>query len=119
MNKIIQNQINKLTQELNYKIIEGNGIDDFKEIIFNKKSFISNKKEVRVTFEKYFVTGYNGFDFHEKFNKGVYPTDIVMVGSIEKETEKMYYFKLHDEMNERQWEGYCPKKCCTIEEMRM
>lgn len=112
MSKIVQNQISKIKEEFNC-------IEDKDSFIFSRKDNAINKREVKVKFEKYFVTGYKGFDFHEKFNKGIYPTDVVMIGTIEKETEKMYYFKLHDETNNRNWEGYCPKKCCKVEEMRM
>ena len=115
MNKILKKQLEILTKKYPFETdgVEGEVSDDFSQIVFKKgDKEVSN--DIKVIFESYFVTGFPGFDFHDKWNNGVAPFDKVMYGKILKETEKMYYLELHTETNEKQWTGWCPKKSCTI-----
>ncbi len=94
-------------------VIETNGKVS---IVFHSgvRKDIPNEK-LTVAFEKYFVDGYSGFDFHDKFNNGISPPEYVMYGKIERETEKMYVLDLISEDGTKKWHGWCPKKCCKIE----
>lgn len=87
--------------------------DDFNKIVFYK-SDSKSADEVRVVFEDYIIKPFVGFDFHDKFNNGVPPYSKVMYGKITKETEKMYQFSLHSETSTSIWNGWCPKKSCSV-----
>ena len=82
------------------------------EIIFFKKEKEDN--QINIVFENYFIHPFEGFDFHEKYNHNIPPYAKEMIGKIEKETEKMYYFKGHSLTDSKIWEGWVPKKSCTI-----
>lgn len=116
MSRITKAQIERLTQKYRFNV-DGNDCA-YLPSDFDTVTFISNGaqvcNEIKVVFEDYFITGFPGFDFHEKFNNGVYPFDKVMYGKIVKETEKMYFFELHTETSDKKWCGWCPKKSCTI-----
>lgn len=119
MNPLIKQQLNRLA--VVYRAT-ADGVftqtipDTAKKVIFLSANTQSESKpKYRVTFESYFVMGFPGFDFHEKFNKGVAPPSVVMYGEIVRETEKMYYFKLKGETGTVHWEGYCPKKSCKVQ----
>lgn len=93
--------------------------EDFKEIVWYKNSTdsIMDPSELPgakklFLFESYFVKPFEGFDFHEKFNRGVPPPEILMEGEIIKETEKMLYIDCG--AGEKRWSGWCPKKCVKI-----
>lgn len=117
MNKVILDQLDML-KTLEFQV-DGKPSKDFpesfSEIVFSK----SGKNLIDVTektfsFEKYIVQPYEGFDFHDKFNKGVAPPEQVMQGYVVKETEKMYYLKLHSSLSNKIWEGWCPKKSVKV-----
>lgn len=99
--------------------VDGETLTDIPEtaktVVFRKRGNAPEEKELKVTFKPYFVTGFDRFDFHEKFNKGIYPPTTVMYGYIIKETEKMYYVALHTEMNDKTWDGWVPKKSCVVQ----
>lgn len=114
MDKLIINQLNSLVDvphSIEYDN-EGNPIS----IKFYKNT-LEFDKVYRIIFQEYFVKGFDGFDFNEKWNNGVYPPDIVMYGSIIEETENMYKLKLSDNNDRNQWTGWCPKKCCKVENL--
>lgn len=119
MTKIIDEQLEKLKQY----VCEVDGkttsqlTEDFSTVTFRDKSVKSEVKkdtnEVSVVFEDYIIHPYPGFDFHEKFNKGIAPSNRMMSGIVLKETEKMLYMSLQDS-NGDVWVGWCPKKSCHI-----
>ena len=116
MNLLIKQQIDNLLKT--YKVTaDGVSFTDTPDGVscFKFSTLQTEKQRVRVTFATYFVTGFPGFDFHDKFNHGVAPPATTMYGEITKETEKMYYFKLKSETGDSTWEGYCPKKSCTVQ----
>ena len=117
MNEILKRQIQKLIATYPFKI-DGRQEKDlpksFSSIVFLRDGSVKRESEIRVTFENYFITGFPGFDFHDKWNNGIAPFDKVMYGKILKETEKMYYFELHAETGDKCWTGWCPKKSCTV-----
>lgn len=87
----------------------------FSEILFFNKN---EKNELfKVTFENYIINPFPGFDFHEKWNKGIKPCEKIMYGRIVGETKGMYQFDLHSKSNDKTWCGWCPKKSCTIEKI--
>ena len=89
--------------------------ESFSEIVFFKSGKnLEDVSEKTFSFESYIVKPYAGFDFHDKFNKGIAPPEQVMNGFIVKETEKMYYLKLHSNLTNRIWEGWCPKKSVKV-----
>ena len=107
MSKILQAQIERLSSKYPCTT-NGN------TITVHRYSDMPVIKEIKVIFEDYFITGFPGFDFHEKFNNNIPPFDKVMYGKIIKETDRMYYFDLHTETSDKQWMGWCPNKSCTI-----
>lgn len=115
MNKVIMDQLEML-KTLEFQV-DGKPSKDFpesfSEIVFLKNGKqLTNQLENTFKFENYIVKPFQGFDFHDKFNKGIAPPEIVMSGYIDRETEKMYYLKLHS--LDKIWEGWCPKKSVTI-----
>lgn len=117
MNKVLLEQLNML-KTLEFQV-DGKPSKDFPEsfseiIFFKSNRNLSDKTEKIFSFEKYIIQPYDGFDFHDKFNKGVAPPEQVMQGCIIKETEKMYYLKLHSTYSGNVWEGWCPKKSVKI-----
>lgn len=89
--------------------------ESFSEIVFFKSGKnLEDVSEKTFSFESYIVKPYAGFDFHDKFNKGIAPPEQVMNGFIVKETEKMYYLKLHSNLTNKIWEGWCPKKSVKV-----
>ena len=118
MNPQLKDQIQKLITTYPSKVDDK--ITDVLPESFNTVLFMHdlNDKggytEIKVTFSDYIINPFDGFDFHDKFNHGVKPYDKVMYGTIVKETEKMYYFRLHSAYSDKIWEGYCPKKSCVV-----
>lgn len=116
MNNILKDQLN-LLKTLEFQV-DGKPSKDFPES-FSEVVFLRTTKQIldtslkTIKFESYIVTPYEGFDFHDKFNKGIAPPEQVMQGFIIKETEKMYYLKVKSTSG-KSWEGYCPKKSCKI-----
>lgn len=108
MNSLLNPQIQKLKSKYRSLVKEDGSV------VFFSGEAKKEDIEVKIVFEDYFVTGFPGFDFHEKYNNGVYPYSKVMYGKVLKETEKMFYLRAHQEISERVWEGWCPKKSCTI-----
>ncbi len=104
--QIVKNQLEQLKKKY---LFDENG----DSIIFHKVAKQYND-EVCVTFENYFITGFPGFDFHEKWNNGNAPKEKTMRGRIIKETEKMYFFELHSTSSDYFWNGWCPKKSCKV-----
>ena len=105
--QIIQNQLNKLKNEILFS-------EEDNKIIFYQRNSNIKIDQIKVTFEDYIIKPFEGFDFHQKFNNNQPPTDKIMYGNIIKETEKMFYFDIHSELKERQWQGWCPKKSCKV-----
>ena len=87
-------------------------LDAEDSIIFYKQEKSNNN--IKIIFENYFIYPFEGFDFHDKYNKGIPPYSKEMVGKILKETEKMYYFKGHSLTDPKIWEGWVPKKSCIV-----
>jgi hypothetical protein len=117
VNKIILEQLDML-KTLEFQV-DGKPSKDFpesfSEIVFSKSGVkLLDVSEKTFSFEKYIVQPYEGFDFHDKFNKGVAPPEQVMMGCVVKETEKMYYLKLHSSYSDKTWEGWCPKKSVKV-----
>ena len=118
--------------------------DSFSTITFKQSSSATTANEkVNVIFENYILKPFEGFDFHDKFNKGIAPQFKYMTGEILKKTEKMYFFKLQPaivetkvcahcfkpgdfkplckecaekfkELDKIYWCGWCPRKSCTV-----
>ena len=118
LNKTILEQLN-LLKELNFNI---DGIDtdvipsDFSKIVFYKSDKQLNSligSNVTIVFEKYILKSYMD-DFHNKFNNGCRPTQLIMHGKILKETEKMYYIDVVDNKNESNFVGWIPKKSMRV-----
>ena len=113
MNKVLLEQLNML-KTLEFQV-DGESLKDFPEsfsevTFFKSDKNLSDCSEKIFKFEDYIIKPYNGFDYHDKFNKGVPPPEKVMQGCIIKETEKMYYLRLHSTFSNKTWEGWCPKK---------
>lgn len=110
---VLQNQLQMMCH-FKYETDTGEelGSENINEIIFYKKNSINDG--VTIIFENYFVHPFEGFDFHVKYNHNIPPYSKEMVGYIEKETEKMYYFKGHALTDCKMWEGWVPKKSCTV-----
>lgn len=118
MNKAIKEQLEML-KNLEFQV-DGKPSSDFPDSFSNITFYKSNRKiednsEKTFVFADYIVTPFEGFDFHKKFNKDVPPPEKVMVGVIVRETDKMYYLKVRNSTNSSYWEGWCPKKSCTIQ----
>ena len=117
MNNILLDQLNRLIVNGRKAKIGGKYVDTVPEttdaVVFEGKEAPA-EKEVRVTFEDYFIHPYKGFDFHIAQNQTP-PPEKVMYGKITRETEKMYVFSLHPEDSLEIWEGKCPKKSCRVE----
>ena len=92
---------------------------DFKEIVWNKTSVNNIPKQNPLTiehtfiFENYIVKPFKGFDFHDKFNRGVPPPSLIMKGFIIKESEKMYYIDVISD-SKNHWSGWIPKKSVRV-----
>ena len=117
MNKTIFEQLDML-KTLEFQV-DGNPSKDFPEsfseiVFFKSGKNLEDVSEKTFSFESYIVKPYAGFDFHDKFNKGIAPPEQVMNGFIVKETEKMYYLKLHSNLTNKIWEGWCPKKSVKV-----
>lgn len=117
MNKTIFEQLDML-KTLEFQV-DGKPSKDFPEsfseiVFFKSGKNLEDVSEKTFSFESYIVKPYAGFDFHDKFNKGIAPPEQVMNGFIVKETEKMYYLKLHSNLTNRIWEGWCPKKSVKV-----
>lgn len=118
MNDIVKAQLEKLS-DIPHTVdgVSRSDIPDkFDEIVFSKETFDNGNKDdtVRVEFENYIIFPFEGFDFHDKFNRGIPPYAKVMYGKILRETEKMYYFDLCSETSDKHWVGWCPKKSCKV-----
>ncbi len=117
-NKHILTQVRRINS-LRYEV-DGNSCsaipDNFHTITFfkGKAELDSSKEEKTFVFENYIVKPFEGFDFHDKFNKGIAPFDKVMYGFIIRETEKMYLLRLRNGLGNKVWEGFCPKKSVKI-----
>lgn len=117
MNKTIFEQLDML-KTLEFQV-DGKPSKDFPEsfseiVFFKSGKNLEDVSEKTFSFENYIIRPYVGFDFHDKFNKGIAPPEQVMNGFIVKETEKMYYLKLHSNLTNKIWEGWCPKKSVKI-----
>lgn len=146
MNKAIIEQLNML-KTLEFQV-DGKPSKDFpeffSEVVFKKNSTNIIDKSLQIfNFADYMIKPFNGFDFHEKFNKGNITPLKFMQGQIMKETEKMYYIKAKGfsmpskvcchclevincdtvcnkckkqipVVENIYWEGWTPKKACTI-----
>lgn len=116
MNEIIKEQLNRL---INYNFyIDDKQVaiipDDFNSLIIKKQGNTSTDS-IKVIFENYFIDKkFKDFTFHDKFNKGIIPYAKVLYGEILKESEKMIYFKGHSDSSSEIWEGWIPRKSCTI-----
>ena len=108
MMNILLERLENLKQTFHFR--EENG----KIIFFKKDNEIGTEDTIKVVFEDYMVHPYSGFTFNDKFNGGICPFERTMYGNLIRDTEKMYYFKLHTERSLKEWEGWCPKKSCTI-----
>lgn len=108
------NQVSKATEIYPFEIIGGNSLEQCSSVVFHRNAEKSLLKEIKVSFADYFITGFPGFDFHKKWNNDIAPPCREMYGMIIKETEKMYKFKLHSADMSNMWEGWCPKKSCTV-----
>lgn len=86
--------------------------DYFQDVVIPRSNDLS--MTIRVEFADYFIKPFEGFDFHEKWNNGVPPFSKVMYGNILKETNGMWYFELHPATSTNIWRGWCPKKSCTV-----
>ena len=117
MNKRILDQLQRLSS-LRYEIDGGAKTsfdDDFSEVVFYKKTpHEIDPNEIKVVFADYMINPFPGFDFNEKFNKGINPPERTMYGKIIKETEKMYMLELYSKNTGNQWRGWSPKKSITI-----
>lgn len=124
--------------------------DNFDRIVFHKvgsgNAVSELPKTLIFTFEDYIIKPFNGFDFHEKFNRGIAPPFKTMEGEVIKETEKMVYLsckshpttskfcnhclkygvanylcdnckKLYNNIDTIMWAGWCPKKSVDIKEI--
>ena len=118
MNKTIKEQLNML-KTLEFQV-DGKSLKDFPEffteVVFlkNSNAQLFDTSEKTFAFKDYIVHPYEGFDLHEKFNKGKAPPETVMYGCILRETEKMYYIKVRTLDNTKIWEGYVPKKSVSV-----
>lgn len=115
MNNTIKQQLEML-KTLDFQV-DGKPSKEFPESFFEIVFFKENKKEDNgktFMFEDYMIKPFKGFDFHDKFNKGIAPPEKTMYGSIVKETEKMYYLKLESLISNKTWEGWSPKKSVKI-----
>ena len=119
MNSILKEQL-KILNQLTHSVdgIPGKDIpDDFNEVVFNRTCNLelksTQKEQATFIFEKYIVKPFEGFDFHDKFNNGIAPPDIVMGGTVERETEKMYYINANSPAGT--WSGWVPKKSVRVE----
>ena len=114
MGKVRNYQLNYLLAKFPYSLEkdeQGNVIS----VTFSKDNNATDEEEYKVIFEDYFITGFDGFDFHKKWNNDIPPFEKIMFGKIEKETEKMYYLNVYNTSHTKQWTGWCPKKSCKIE----
>lgn len=116
--KFILEQLSKLS-EIKHSVdgVERDDFpDDFKNIVFHQNTSSAGDK-VKVVFMDYIIKPFDGFDFHEKWNDNVPPPSKVMYGEIVENREKMYKFRLHPPTSSTIWEGWCPKKSCTVTEL--
>lgn len=90
--------------------------ESFSDIIFLKTNTTNlvDTSEKTFIFEDYIIKPFEGFDFHKKFNKNIPPPAKIMQGQIIRETEKMYYIKVHTQDTSKMWEGFVPKKSCKV-----
>lgn len=89
--------------------------DSFSEVVFKRSGIqLADTSDKIFSFKDYIVTPFEGFDFHDKFNKGVAPPELVMYGIIEKETEKMYFISVKNADGTKRWKGWVPKKSVTV-----
>ena len=113
--KILLNQLQKLWTA-HFKTVGDVDITlPFDEVVFCKKESVS--KLTKIVFENYIVNPFNGFDFHDKWNDGIPPPCTTMYGEIDNETKGMYHFVGKSESGDLEWEGWVPKKSCTVKEI--
>lgn len=119
MNDCLREQLDKL-KTLDFQV-DGMSMkeipESFSEIVFKSKNGndANIEKTYTFTFERYIVFPFKGFDFHDKFNKGIAPPDLVMNGTIVKQTEKMYYINAYTFDKSKTWNGWVPKKSVKLE----
>lgn len=99
MNDLIKEQLLKTRAVSFYdkenKQVRINDINEDSVLIVKQKNFsIKNEDLVLFTFEDYLIKPFSGFDFHEKFNKGINIPLKVMQGRIIRTVGKMYYIKV-------------------------
>lgn len=99
MNELIKEQLLK-TKCVSFYDKEGqqvpfNEIDKQDTLIVKpKKPRASSDSLLLFTFEDYLIKPFSGFDFHERFNKGINIPLKVMQGKIIRTIGKMYYIKV-------------------------
>ena len=148
MSSIIKEQLDLLKN--NSFEVDGKKLDYIPDT-FNSITFFKTNKNINKIAEKmfifkdYMIIPFDGFDFNEKFNKGINPPLKIMFGEVLKETDKMYYIKAHGkcittsccshcltygtvnllcskcledlgDINNIVWQGWTPKKSCDIVE---
>lgn len=98
MNEYIEEQLKK-ARAVSFYDKDGNQISldnlsDQTYLIVKQKDFSKKQDEVLLfTFEDYLIKPFSGFDFHEKFNRGINIPLKVMQGKIIRTVGKMFYIK--------------------------
>lgn len=117
INKVILEQLEML-KTLEFQV-DGKLSKDvpksFSNIVFlksDKQVVVEN--EHRIVFEPYVIQPFMD-DFHNKFNNGHRPPDLVTFGNVLKESEKMYYIQVRNVSNTKTFIGWIPKKSMRIE----
>lgn len=119
MNKIIKEQLEML-KTLEFQV-DGKPAKDFPEsfseiTFFQTNRTVVDNSEHTFSFEEYIIKPFEGFDFHDKFNKGIAPPERVMRGYIVKESNKMNYVNVRTLDNSQTWTGWIPKKSMKIQQ---
>ena len=82
MNEILKQQIMQILKTgARFKVngvLERDFPESFSSVVFMREEHHKEENEIKVIFENYFITGFPGFDFHDKWNNGVAPYDKVM-----------------------------------------
>lgn len=117
MNNILKQQLDML-KSLDFEV-DGKSVkdfpDSFSEVTFKRSNFntLVDNREITIQFMNYVLEPFMD-DFHNKFNKGNKPQELVMYGTILRETEKMNYILVHNMDNSKVFEGWIPKKSMKV-----
>lgn len=117
MNNIIKQQLNML-KSLDFEV-DGESVSDFpdsfSEVVFKRNidSNLNDNRELTIQFMEYVLDSFMD-DFHKKFNNGDKPSELVMYGTIIRETDKMNYIMVHNKDNTKTFKGWIPKKSMKI-----